>query len=71
MTGDAWGSLAMALAVRYGVLKLGGALTVRQKLLPFAVGCILGIVAASLVTSCFAGYAFFFNSGAPKPSQRF
>ena len=68
---NAWGSLLVALVVRFGVLKIGGAATVRQKLLPFAVGCILGIVAASLITSVFAGYLFFFTPGVTPPIQQY
>jgi len=69
MMQDAWGSLLVALVVRYGVLKLGGAATVREKLIPFAIGCVLGVIAASMITSIFMAHGYFFNPGAPKPSS--
>jgi hypothetical protein len=71
MMEDAWGSLTVAMVLRYAVLKLGGAATVRQKLLPFAVGCILAIVTTSIITSLFQGYAYFFVPGGQKPTDVF
>ena len=41
-----WASLFVACVVRFAVLKLGGAATVREKLLPFAAGIFLAAVAA-------------------------
>jgi len=63
MLGSAWGSLLMAWAIRFGVLKFGGAATVREKLLPAATGIILGTAAAYLVTIFVNGHVFFFNNG--------
>jgi len=64
---DAWGSLLVALVVRYAVLKLGGAATVREKLVPFAIGCFLGVIGTSIVVSIFAAHGYFFVPGGPKP----
>jgi hypothetical protein len=64
---DAWGSLLVALVVRYAVLKLGGAATVREKLIPFAIGCIMGVIGTSIITSIFAAHGYFFVPGGPKP----
>ncbi len=41
-----WASLFVACVVRFVVLKLGGAATVREKLLPFSAGIFLAAVAA-------------------------
>ena len=41
-----WGSLLIALLVRFTVLRFGGAVTVREKLLPFAAGIFLAAVTA-------------------------
>ena len=44
--GALWGSLLVAALIRYTVLKLGGAVTVREKLFPFATGVFLAGVTA-------------------------
>ena len=41
-----WASLFVACVARFMVLKLGGAATVREKLLPFSAGIFLAAVAA-------------------------
>ena len=56
---------------RLGVLRLGGAMSVRERLFPFAVGCVLAIVAVSFVVSVLHGYTYFFTPGGPKPSDRY
>jgi len=43
-----WGSVMAAWAIRFVVLKLGGAATVRNKLMPFCVGMLLGVVAVAI-----------------------
>jgi hypothetical protein len=46
MVHDAWGSLLAAWLIRFAVLKLGGATSVRTKLMPVATGLVLGSIAA-------------------------
>ncbi|HUW33983.1 MAG TPA: DUF6785 family protein [Planctomycetota bacterium] len=43
-----WGSVLAAWAIRFVVLKLGGAATVRNKLMPFCVGMFLGVLAVAI-----------------------
>ena len=43
-----WGSVLAAWAIRFVVLKLGGAATVRNKLMPFCVGMLVGVVVVAL-----------------------
>lgn len=66
MTRDLWGSLLIAYLVRLAVLRLGGAATVREKLVPAAVGlffsALLGHAAVILVNAVY----FFFNLGLVK-----
>jgi hypothetical protein len=66
MTRDLWGSLLVAYLVRLAVLRLGGAATVREKLVPAAVGlflaALLGHAAFILVNALY----FFFNLGLVK-----
>ena len=71
MMQDSWGSILCAWAMRLAVLRLGGAVSVRERLYPFAVGCVLAILAVACVVSCLHGYAYFFNPGAPKPSDTY
>ena len=71
MMNGAWGSILTAWAVRLGVLRIGGAVSVREKLFPFAVGCVLAIVAVSFAVAVVHGYAYFFNPGGPKPSDQY
>jgi hypothetical protein len=61
-----WGSMLMAWLVRLLVLRLGGAATVREKLMPFAVGFVLGALAAYAVAIGVNGYAYFFNNAGPR-----
>jgi hypothetical protein len=58
-----WGSCLVAWMIRSLVLKLGGAVTVRNKLLPFFVGVFLGAVASYMVLFALNGYIFFFHPG--------
>lgn len=66
MTRELWGSLLVAYLVRLAVLRLGGAATVREKLVPAAVGlflaALLGHAAFILVNAAY----FFFNLGLVK-----
>lgn len=59
-----WGSVLAAWLIRYLVLKLGGAATVRTKLLPFAVGMFLATVVAFVLMWFINGYMYFFQPGA-------
>ncbi len=71
MMQDAWGSLLAAGVVRLAVLRLGGAASVREGLYPFAVGCVLAIIAVCGLTGVLHGYDYFFSPGGPKPSYQF
>ena len=63
MMQEAWGSLLLAWLIRLTVLKLGGAATVRNKLLPFATGIFLGGMTAYLVYAVTVSYLKFFVPG--------
>ncbi len=64
MLGAAWGSILMAWFIRFMVLKLGGAITVRSKLTPFAAGVVLaGVCAHCLLFLINAGLMFFQPGG--------
>lgn len=52
----AWGSVLVAAVIRFVVLKLGGAATVRNKLMPFCVGMFLGGLLVMLVFNIIAVY---------------
>jgi len=52
----AWGSVLVAAGIRFVVLKLGGAATVRRKLMPFAAGMFVGAVLVTLIFNCIAVY---------------
>ena len=67
MMGGAWGSLLLACGVRFAVLKLGGAATVREKLVPFAIGCLFGVAAAYALFLVVNGYLYFVHPGVLKP----
>lgn len=54
--GSLWGSLLTAWAIRLLVVKLGGAETVRSKLLPFFAGVFLASVLAILLNVLYATY---------------
>jgi hypothetical protein len=71
MMHEAWGSLLLAWAVRLGVLKVGGAAAVRHRLYPFAVGCVIAIIAASLLFSLVQTGMYFFSPGQSKFDGRF
>ena len=63
MIQEAWGSLLLAWLIRFTVLKLGGAATVRNKLMPFAVGIFLGGTAAYFIYFVTVSYLKFFVPG--------
>lgn len=63
MIQEAWGSLLLAWLIRISVLKLGGAATVRNKLLPFATGIFLGGMTAYLIYAVTVSYLKFFVPG--------
>lgn len=60
MMQTAWSSLLLAWALRFLVLRLGGAAAVRNKLTPFAIGCLAGIGAIVIVYAFILGYHHFF-----------
>jgi hypothetical protein len=61
-----WGSLFVAYVVRLLVLKLGGATTVRSKLIPSAIGIFLGSLAGHALYIVGNAYWFFYGKGAVK-----
>lgn len=63
MMGQLWGSLLLAGAVRWTVLKLGGASAVRSKLVPVAAGIFVMALLAYAVSFGVNGYYLFFNKG--------
>jgi hypothetical protein len=63
MMGQLWGSLMFAGAVRWTVLKLGGARAVRTKLVPVAVGIFVMALLAYAVSFGVNAYYFFYNQG--------
>ena len=63
MAQEAWGSLLLAWLIRFSVLKIGGAATVRNKLMPFAVGIFLGGTAAYFTYFVTVSYLKFFVPG--------
>jgi len=63
MAQEAWGSILLAWLIRLVVLKLGGAATVREKLLPFATGIFLGGMTAYLIYAVTVSYLKFFVPG--------
>ena len=66
-----WGSCLVAAVIRFLVLRLGGAVTVRQKLLPFFIGVFVAAVAAHLIFGLVTTYMYFFESGAVRLSLIF
>ena len=54
--GYIWGSALLAWLVRMGVLRIGGAATVREKLMPFAIGVFLGAVLGFIILWGYGGY---------------
>ena len=61
---EVWGSVLAAWFIRFLVLKLGGAVTVRTKLLPFAVGMFLATAVCFALMWFINGYMYFFQPGA-------
>lgn len=61
-----WGSLLSAWLVRFLVLRLGGAATVREKLVPAAIGIFSGAVCGHALYIAGNAYWFFFNKGSLK-----
>jgi hypothetical protein len=66
MLQNVWGSLLAAWLVRLSVLRLGGAATVRQKLVPAAVGVFLAALVGHGLYIALNAYWFFFNKGTLK-----
>jgi hypothetical protein len=58
-----WGSLLVAYLIRLAVLRLGGAATVREKLIPAAVGIFLAALAGHALYIAGNTYYFFANKG--------
>lgn len=61
-----WGSLLAAWLVRFGVLRLGGAATVREKLVPAAVGIFAASLCGHALYIALNAYWFFFHKGSVK-----
>lgn len=61
-----WGSLLVAYLVRWLVLRIGGAATVREKLVPAAVGIFLAALAGHALHILGNAIWFFFNKGTVK-----
>jgi len=57
----AWGSVLVAVIVRAITLKIGGAIAVRHKLMPFFVGVFVAAVTAHLIFGAINGYLYFFH----------
>jgi hypothetical protein len=64
-----WGSILAALVIRFVVLWLGGAATIRSKLQPFFIGVFIGGIVAAVLFGGIAGYLYhidiarFFGTG--------
>jgi hypothetical protein len=71
MMHHAWSSLLLAWLVRFAVLKLGGAATVRNRLIPFAIGCVVALLAAAALFGFIQAYLYFFNPGIERSSAAF
>jgi hypothetical protein len=61
-----WGSFLAAYLLRLTVLRLGGAATVREKLIPAAIGIFLGALVGHGLHIAGNAYWFFFNMGSVK-----
>ena len=61
-----WGSLLAAWCVRFGVLRLGGAATVREKLVPAAIGIFAAALCGHALYIALNAYWFFFHKGSVK-----
>lgn len=57
----AWGSVLAAFIIRAITLKIGGAITVRRKLMPFFVGVFVAAVTAHMLFGAINGYLYFFH----------
>ena len=64
--GAVWGSLLFAWLARLLVLRFGGAVTVREKLFPAALGIVVGSLAGYAVAILVNAYVFFFTPGATR-----
>jgi hypothetical protein len=56
-----WGSVLVAFVIRAVTLKIGGAVVVREKLLPFFVGVFLASLAAYFIVGIINAYLFYFH----------
>ena len=65
MMQNAWGSILVACLLRFAVLKLGGAQMVKAKLYPFAIGVLLGSVAAQAVILALNTWFYYYQPGTP------
>jgi hypothetical protein len=61
-----WGSLLVAYLIRLLVLRLGGSATVREKLIPAAVGIFVAAIVGHALYIAGNAYYFFFNKGTVK-----
>ncbi len=61
----AWGSILVAWFQRLVVLKLGGARMVKKKLYPFAIGLLLGSVAAQAFILALNTWFYYYHPGTP------
>jgi hypothetical protein len=57
-----WGSILFAGVLRWVVLKLGGAATVKKKLMPLGAGLLIGAVLAFLCMNMLSAYAYAHDS---------
>jgi hypothetical protein len=71
MMENVWGSVLIAFIIRAVTLKIGGAVVVREKLMPFFVGVFLASLTASLVFGIINGYLFFLHPSATRGSLAF
>lgn len=63
---EVWGSVLLAGVVRFIVLRMGGAVTVREKLMPAAVGVLVATVLAYLLLYFINAWIFYFHEGASR-----
>jgi len=63
---EVWGSALVAFIIRLLVLKLGGARTVRTKLVPFFVGVFVAAVSAPLLFWMINATIYFINPATPR-----
>lgn len=67
MATDMWGSLLVACGLRFLVLRIGGAATVRNQLMPFATGIVLAVFAVNIIIFLFNAQLFFISPGGARP----